>query len=208
MSKEPVSRRPRRMAALRLGLWVLVALAAALLVVVWAVGGKQFSSAEKAAEPYGTPFQLVNQDGAPVDQSILRGTATAVFFGFTHCPDVCPTTLYELAGYQRQLAGEGKNLNVVFVTVDPERDTPEVMKRYVEAMDADITGVTGAPDAVRRMLDGWGIHHARVETGGSYTMDHTASVIMLGTEGQFVGTIAYQEDPAVALQKLDRLTTL
>ncbi|WP_246723099.1 MULTISPECIES: SCO family protein [Aureimonas] len=208
MSQDPPRPRPRRMAALRMGLWVLVGLVAALLVLVWAVGIRQFSTAEQAAEPYGTPFQLIDQDGQPVTESILKGSATAVFFGFTHCPDVCPTTLYELAGYQRQLADEGKELKVVFVTVDPERDTPDVLKRYVEAMDADITGVTGDPAAVNAMLDGWGIHHARVESGSTYTMDHTASVIMLGTQGQFVGTIAYQENPETALQKLDRLTTL
>ncbi|WP_062227810.1 SCO family protein [Aureimonas frigidaquae] len=208
MSNEPTNTPRRRRASLRIALWVLVALVAALLVLVWAVGLRQFRTAEDVAEPYGVPFQLVDQDNAPVTESILRGGATALFFGFTHCPDVCPTTLYELAGFQKQLADEGKSLNVVFVTVDPARDTPDVLKTYVAAFGPGITGVTGTPEAVNQMLDGFGVHHERVQTGDGYTMDHTASVILLGSAGQFVGTIAYQENSDTALEKLDRLTTL
>ncbi|MFD2237344.1 SCO family protein [Aureimonas populi] len=198
-----------RLPLVRIGLWTLVAVAALVLVFVWALGFNRTSGYESTAtEPYGTPFSLVDQNGEPVTEASLRGEPTAIFFGFTHCPDVCPTTLYELAGHKQALDERGEALRVVFVTVDPERDTPDILAQYVGSLGVDVTALTGEPQAVRQMLDGWGIHYSRVGEGESYTMDHTASVILLGSAGQFVGTIAYGENPDTAREKLQRLATL
>ncbi|KAA0972750.1 SCO family protein [Aureimonas fodinaquatilis] len=186
----------------------MVVVVAVALAIVWALGARQVTTVGQALEPYGTPFQLTDQNGETISETDLRGGAAAVFFGFTHCPEVCPTTLYELAGHQQALAADGQELKVFFVTVDPERDTPEVMKSYISGLDANITAISGDPEAVRAMLKGWGVHYTRVETDGDYTMDHTASVFLLGREGQFVGTLAYGENTDTAREKLKRLTTL
>ena len=207
---DPTPRQGRRrpMPVLRYALWFLVAAVLALLVLVWVFGRAEMEQASDRAEPYGTAFSLVDQNAAMVTEAALRNRPTALFFGFTHCPDVCPTTLYELSGYQKALKGEGKDLGIVFVTVDPERDTPEILKTYVGALSPDITAVTGKPDEVAAMLKGYGAYSKKVPQGDDYMMDHTASVILLDRAGRFVGTIPYGEDPETAKGKLERLVTL
>ena len=197
--------RRRRTSVLRLALWFLVAAILALIVLVY-VFGRQETAIVRNAAAYGSAFQLVNQNGEPVTEAVLRGRPTALFFGFTHCPDVCPTTLYELAGYQSALKAEGRDLNIVFVTVDPERDTPEILKTYVGSLSPDITAVTGEPALVQKMLDGFGAYAKKVPQGDDYTMDHIASVILLDRTGDFKGTIAYGEAPTAAKAKLERLS--
>ena len=123
---EPDPRRRRRIPALRYALWFLVAAVLALLILVFALG--RMETAEVTEQAYGAPFQLRDQSGTPKTEAVLRGRPNALFFGFTHCPDVCPTTLYELAGYQKSLKAEGRDLGIVFVTVDPERDTPDILR--------------------------------------------------------------------------------
>lgn len=206
MTTPPPATPPRRrLPVLRIGLWLLVAAVVALLVMVWAVGRVETNRVEQAAA-YGTPFELVDQNDRPATEAVLRGRPTALFFGFTHCPDVCPTTLYEMAGYQKALKAEGRDLGVVFVSVDPERDTPDILRTYVGALSPDIVALTGDPAKVSEMVKGFGIHAAKVPQGDSYTMDHTASVLLLDRDGRFVGTIAYGEDPNAARAKLERLT--
>ncbi len=195
----------RRTVALRYALWFLVAAVLALMVLVFALGRKE-AEGVLGAGAYGGPFQLVNQAGAPVTEEVLRGRPTALFFGFTHCPDVCPTTLYELAGYQKALKAEGKDLGIVFVTVDPERDKPDTLRTYVGALSDDVTALTGDPASVESMLKSFGIYARKVPQGDDYTMDHTASILLLDRQGQFKGTIAYGEDPAAAKAKLERLS--
>ena len=157
-------------------------------------------------EPYGAPFALVDQKGAPITEAAFRGHPSAVFFGFTHCPEVCPTTLFELDGWLKTLGDEGKDLRAYFVSVDPERDTVELMDSYVGNVSDRITGITGEPDKVHAMAKAFGIYWRKVELeGGDYTMDHTASVILLDGDGAFAGTIAYGENPDSALAKLKRL---
>ncbi|KTQ94142.1 cytochrome oxidase assembly protein [Aureimonas ureilytica] len=175
------------------------------MVLVFALGRKE-AEGVLSAGAYGGPFQLVNQAGAPVTEEVLRGRPTALFFGFTHCPDVCPTTLYELAGYQKALKAEGKDLGIVFVTVDPERDKPDTLRTYVSALSDDVTALTGDPASVESMLKSFGIYARKVPQGDDYTMDHTASILLLDRQGQFKGTIAYGEDPAAAKAKLERLS--
>ena len=157
-------------------------------------------------EAYGAPFTLVDQHGSEITEKAFRGHPSAVFFGFTHCPEVCPTTLFELDGWLKQLGDEGKSIKAYFVTVDPERDTPEIMSNYVSNISDRITGITGDPKKVAAMLKAFGIYSRKVETeGGDYTMDHTASIILLDDAGAFAGTISYGENPDTAVAKLRRL---
>lgn len=207
MSQPGSKPRGRRLPVVRAALWVLVALVAALLVLVVAFGQRGTGDVRTAGEAYGGAFRLVDQTGAPVTEEVLRGRPTAMFFGFTHCPDVCPTTLYELAGYHERLAAAGRDLRIVFVTVDPERDTPEMLRVYTGSIGAPVTALTGEPAAVEAMLKSFGILARKVPQGDGYTMDHTASVLLLDRDGAFKGTIAYGENPDTAMQKLTRLAS-
>lgn len=151
-------------------------------------------------------FDLVDQDGNPVDETVFVGHPSALFFGFTHCPEVCPTTLAEMSAWFDALGDDGADLRAWFVSIDPERDTPEVLGDYVSWVSDRITGLTGAPDQIDRLADAWGVFHEKVPLeGGDYTMDHTASVFLLDAKGQFQGTIAYREDMTTALGKLRNL---
>jgi protein SCO1/2 len=105
---------------------------------------------------FNKTFSLVDDRGERVDQSLLKGSPSLIYFGYTHCPEVCPTTLYEVAGYLAALGDEGSALKTYFFTVDPERDTPEIMKGYVTAFSDRIVGVTGAPDEMKKVIEGWG----------------------------------------------------
>lgn len=159
-----------------------------------------------AGPPLGGPFRLVSDEGKPVTDADLRGRPTVLYFGFTFCPEVCPTTLAELANLMGKLGPDADRLNYAFVTVDPERDTPKVMHEYVGAFDRRIRGLTGTPAEIAAVAKSYAVYVRKVplENGG-YTMDHTASVFLLDANGGFVGTIAYGEDEASALAKLKRL---
>ncbi|GAB1582458.1 SCO family protein [Phyllobacterium phragmitis] len=156
--------------------------------------------------PFGGPFQLVATNGQPITEEAFRSHPSAIFFGFTHCPDVCPTTLFELDGWLKQLGPEGENIHAYFVTVDPERDDVETMKAYVGNVSQRITGITGEPDKVAAMLKSYHVYSRKVPgENGDYTMDHTASIFLLDAKGRFRGTIAYGENPATAIGKLKKL---
>lgn len=155
---------------------------------------------------YGGAFELVDQKGQPITEAEFRAQPAAVFFGFTHCPEICPTTLFELDGWLKALGTEGEDIRAFFVSVDPERDTAEIMDQYVGNVSQRITGVTGDPVKVAAMTKSFNIYSRKVETGGGdYTMDHTASILLLEKGGAFAGTIAYGESEATALAKLKRL---
>jgi protein SCO1 len=160
------------------------------------------------SEPFGAPFTLVDQKGAAITEAALRSQPTAVFFGFTHCPEICPTTLFELDGWLKKLGDEGKDIRIYFVSVDPERDTPDVLDAYVSNVSDRITGITGSPEKIAAMTKSFGIYSKKVPLeGDDYTMDHTASVLLLSRGGDFAGTIAYGENPDRAIAKLKRLAT-
>ena len=154
---------------------------------------------------FGVPFQLVRHDGQPVDQSLFSGKPSLVYFGFTFCPDVCPTTMNDMTGWAEALGPEADELNFVFVTVDPERDTPEAMENYITSFSDRIIGISGEPDDVRKMLKGYKVYFSRVPLDdGDYTMDHSAAVYILDSQGDFAGSIPYgatQEDALVKIRK-------
>jgi protein SCO1 len=189
-------------------LWMAVAAFAALLG--WLTFEMNRPSGNLAEGPFGVPFTLVRQDGQPITQAGFQGKPTALFFGFTHCPEVCPTTLYELNGWLEKVDPDNTKLQAYFVTVDPERDTTALINAYVTAVSKRIIGISGPPDAVNAMVKGFRVYARKVpldETrpDGDYTMDHTASVFLLDSKGRFKGTISYGEDPDTAATKLKNL---
>jgi protein SCO1/2 len=189
------------MRSILIGILVLMAAGVGWLTFDWYRG-------HYSGKPFGAPFTLVDDTGAPVTEAAFRGHPSAVFFGFTHCPEVCPTTLFEMAGWLKTLGADGKNLHAYFVSIDPERDTPDVMKTYVGSFSDRIVGISGEPDKVHAMAKSFGIYWKKVDTGdGDYTMDHTASVLLLHGNGDFAGTIAYGENPDIALAKLKKLAS-
>ena len=124
----------------------------------------------------------------PITEAAFEGKPTLVYFGFTRCPEVCPTTFYEMAGWFDTLGEKGKDLQAFFITVDPERDTPEIMKGFAEAFTDRATGITGDPEKVRDLLAAWHIYYKKIPDGDDdYTMDHTASVFLLDRDGHFKG---------------------
>jgi protein SCO1/2 len=128
-------------------------------------------------------FALTDQSGAPFTQSQLKGALSLVFFGFTNCPDVCPTTLLKLAQVRRAAALPG--LRVVFITVDPARDTPALLAQYVHAFDSDFIALTGSTPQIAALAQRFGVAFERVELpGGGYTMDHSATVFLLDRQGR------------------------
>jgi protein SCO1/2 len=180
----------------------VVAIAAGVVAWQWQGGGVQ----RMAAASIGGPFTLTDQTGATVTETALQGHPTALFFGYTFCPDVCPTTLFEMTNWLGKLGSDGDTLKVYFVTVDPERDTQEALASYLSAFDPRITGLTGSREAVDKMIKEYRIYARKVPLdSGGYVMDHTASIYLLDSDAVFTGTIDYQEDPDIALQKLQRL---
>jgi protein SCO1/2 len=155
---------------------------------------------------FGGDFHMVDDEGRPVSQQDILGRPTVMFFGFTFCPDVCPTTLANLSDMMEKLGNDADRMKVVFVSVDPERDTPEKMHAYLSYFDKRIQGFTGTPEQLAAMAKEYGVYYKKVPLdGGSYTMDHTASVYLLDGTGDFVGTISIQENQEVALGKLRHL---
>jgi protein SCO1/2 len=151
----------------------------------------------------GGPFSLTDHRGRRVTERNFAGRPVAIFFGFTACPDVCPTTLAEMTGFIQALGAEADRLHWLFVTVDPERDTPEQLASYLTLFDPRIVGLTGLPAQIADAAKAFRVHYQKVPLeGGSYTMDHSASVYLLDAAGRFAGTIDYKESEAVGLSKL------
>ena len=151
---------------------------------VWMTDG--LSPGVTGASLIGGPFTLIDQDGRTVTDKTFAGQPFLVFFGYTHCPDVCPTTLADLTQVFEDL-GQSKPARALFVTVDPERDTPAVLKSYLSSFDPRITGMTGTPEAVAAAEKAYRVYAQKIPTkDGSYTMDHTAVVYLMDRNGHFV----------------------
>lgn len=193
------------MKAFRNILWALVAIAlAGLAYLTWY--DRENGSNPMVFAQIGGPFELVDQDGQPVDQTMFDSKPYALFFGFTHCPEICPTSLYEMAGWIEAMGSEADKMGFAFITVDPERDTPDVLKDYVSAFSDKIVGLTGTEEQVQSTVKSYGVLAERVPLeDGDYTMNHTASVFLMNADGSFRGTIAYGEDADVAQKKLSNL---
>ena len=151
-------------------------------------------------------IELIDQNGIARNQDDFADRPIALFFGFTYCPDVCQTTLTTLAAARDDLESAGidtKALQILFITVDPERDTPEQLKQYLSLFDADVTGLTGSPDKVRSVLQQFGVYAQKNDQGdGDYLYDHSAAVFLYRDDGSFKGTIVHNEPIAFITEKL------
>lgn len=158
-------------------------------------GGASVSSSGQAL--VGGPFQLTDQDGKPRDQSALNGKWSAVFFGYTYCPDVCPTTLQVLAQAKAKLGGKAKDLQVVFISIDPARDTPAQMKTYLsaEAFPQPTLGLTGTDAQVAAAAKAYKVYYAKQGTGDGYAMAHSSIVYLMNPQGQFDRVITETQTP-------------
>jgi len=198
------------MATSRAYLWVVWAVAIALAIGA-GLGGRMFwegrsDNGALGAAQLGGPFSLVTHTGAPITEADLLGSPSALFFGFTHCPEICPTTIFDINAWLEELGPQADSLKVYFVTIDPERDPPEVLGDYVTAQSDRVTGISGPPDAVRAMADIWRVYYkSQPLDDGDYTMDHTSLIYLLDDEGEYAELIRYGEPAESAVAKLSAL---
>ena len=192
--------------AIRLTLWGLVGVLI-VGVTVAAFGilpGSQQTGTQTAK--IGGPFELTAMDGTRMSTADFGDKGRVIFFGFTYCPDVCPTTMFEVSNWLEALGPAAGKLQPIFISVDPERDTPEVLSHYLSAFDGEILGMTGTEEEIATVARDYRIYYQRVPLDeGDYTMDHTASILLFQNDGSFMGTIAYGEDADTAVEKLRRL---
>ncbi|NGP17318.1 SCO family protein [Devosia aurantiaca] len=183
-------------------LWVLVAVAA-----IGATALFVFRPPQRPLGVTGQEFALASTKGGEFTQASLAGTPSLVFFGYTHCPEVCPTTLAETTAWRNQLGLSEEDLRIIFVTVDPERDTAEMVKTYVEGFDPSVIGLVGTPDETAKAKAAFGVFSEKASDVDTdyYTVDHTALTFLIGDDGRFEGTIAYEEASDTALAKIERL---
>lgn len=173
-----------------------------LLIVFWAMGG-----VSKVAQPaaIGGPFQLTDQHGNAVTDKSLKGKPTLIFFGYTHCPDVCPTSLFEISEVLRALGKDSDKVNAVFISVDPERDTPAAMKDYLSSFDPHLEGLSGDPAETAKVITSYRVYAKKVPTkDGDYTMDHTALIYLMDRDGRFVSPFNLKRTPEEAAADLKR----
>ncbi|MGI8840882.1 MAG: SCO family protein [Caulobacteraceae bacterium] len=191
--------RPRRLSR-RAAMAALAVLAAMLA----ACGG---AGPRSAPSDIGGPFRLVDQKGASVDQRLLRGKWTAIYFGYTFCPDVCPTTLTALAQAVGDLGPDARRFQVVFITVDPERDTPAQLATYLSspAFPKGTIGLTGSPAQVAQVARAYRVYYKKAGTGANYSMDHTSIVYLMDPDGRFSRPLALGPPADIARQIEDAM---
>jgi protein SCO1/2 len=153
----------------------------------------------------GGPFRLTTQENETFSSDTLKGSPYLVFFGFTHCPEVCPTTLFDLSQNLAALGKDADRLKVLFITVDPARDTPDLMRTYLASFEPRIIGLTGSEEEIAAVAKAYRVYYRKVPTNDGYTMDHTATVYLMGRDGGFVGTLDFHEPRETQLAKLTRL---
>jgi protein SCO1 len=177
-------------------------LVAGLLIMFWAMGG-----VSKVAQPaaIGGPFQLTDQNGKAVTDKSLKGKPTLIFFGYTHCPDVCPTSLFEISEVLRAMGRDADKVNAIFISVDPERDTPAAMKDYLSSFDPHLEGLSGDPAETAKVITSYRVYAKKVPTkDGDYTMDHTALIYLMDRDGRFVSPFNLKRTPEEAAADLKK----
>jgi protein SCO1 len=173
-----------------------------LLLMLWVLGGLRNVTAPAAI---GGPFQLTDQSGQTVTEKSLQGRPTLIFFGFTHCPDVCPTSLFEISEVLHAMGGDANRVNAYFVSVDPERDTVAAMKDYLSSFDPHLKGLTGDPEVIAKVLSEYRVYSRKVPLkDGDYTMDHTALIYLMDRDGHFVSPFNLKRPPEAAAADLKR----
>lgn len=202
--------RSRSLKFFRWGLWATVALAAvALIMLSDRTPAPQIASLPGAVK-IGGPFKLTSHTGDAFDSRNLAGKPYMVFFGFTHCPDICPTTLLDITNQIKDLGDRAKDLKTLFITVDPERDTPEHLSNYLASFDKSIIGLTGSAADIKEVATSFRAMYEKVPAEDSanavdYSMNHTATVYLMDRTGRFSGTLSFEEKANVRAKKLERL---
>jgi protein SCO1/2 len=173
-----------------------------LVLMLWALGGFRHVVPPAAI---GGPFQLTDQSGQTVTEKNLQGRPTLIFFGFTHCPDVCPVALFEISEVLRAMGKDADRVNAYFISIDPERDTTAAVKDYLSSFDPHLRGLTGAPDAIAKAITGFRVYAKKVPLkDGDYTMDHTTLTYLMDRDGKFVSPFNLKRTPQEAAADLKR----
>jgi protein SCO1/2 len=193
----------RSIRILAIGAAFLAGLLLCFGVVVLLSGRLSVPSAQQIAT-IGGPFRLIDQNGQAMRDADLKGRPFLVFFGFTHCPDVCPTALFEISELLRSLGPDADRTRALFITVDPERDTPAVMKDYLSSFDPHLTGLTGDAAAIAAVAKAYRVYYKKVPLEDGYTMDHTAIVYLMDKEGRFVSPFNLKRTTEAAAADLRR----
>lgn len=180
------------------------------LCVLAAIVGATVAAQMPAEEtPRQRVFRLETVDGTPFGSADLAGRPYLVFFGFTHCPDVCPTALFELSGLLKEIGPAADRITPLFVSIDPERDTAELLRLYMTSFDPRIVALRGDAAQTRQAADAFSATYRKVETASdSYTMDHTAGLFLIRADGRLQGMLDMHEPRAVQLQKLKLLAQI
>ena len=182
---------------------VMAGAAAAAVLALAGCGRAPASNAAAATSAIGGPFTLVDQSGRVVTDRDFKGRPSVFYFGFTYCPEACPTTLAAMTGWIKTLGPEADRLNFAFVSIDPERDTPAQIARYLSAFDPRIRGLTGTTAQVAQVAGAYRVFYRKVPLdGGGYTMDHSTVVYLMRADGQSDSVIGYQEPPDQAVAQL------
>lgn len=186
---------------LMLGAFLTGLVLCAALIVLFRSSFPTLNGPQAAA--IGGPFRLINQDGQTVTDQDLKGRPFLVFFGFTYCPEVCPTALFEISEILGKLGPDGDHVRALFITVDPERDTPQVLKDYLSSFDPRLSGLTGDADAIAAVAKSYRAIYRKVplEQGG-YTMDHTTIVYLMDKQGRFVAPFSLKRPVEVSVADL------
>ena len=187
--------------------WASIAALALFIGVASVMWYQQLSPGPGVAvASIGGDFSLLDTDGGRVTEADFLGKPRAMFFGYTHCPDVCPTTLYEAGNWMKALGSDAGKISFLFVSVDPERDTPEVLKDYVSAFEGGIVALTGTRPDIDAIVKAYRVYARKVETeDGDYSVDHTATIYLMDSKGVFAGMISSDEDQDSAVEKLKQL---
>ena len=193
--------------------WLLTALAgvagfAVAAVFVFAVVAMRQDGRAQGAATIGGPFALVNDNGTPVTDKTLAGKPYVMYFGYTYCPEFCPTTLLDLSRWITKLGPDADKLNYVFVSIDPERDTPELLHTYLSSFDKHIRGFTGTPEQIAKIAKEYRVYYKKIpQSDGTYVMDHLTLMFLMETDGTLDTVIPYGEDDASAVAKLKKLAS-
>jgi protein SCO1/2 len=173
--------------------------------VVLIATGRGPSPLASASASVGGPFRLTDQNGRIITEQDLKGRPSVIFFGFTHCPEICPTALFDISEVLNRLGPDASKVNALFITVDPERDTPAVLKDYLSSFNPRLIGVGGDPEALAAVAKAYRVYYKKVPTqDGDYTMDHTAIVYLMDKNGQFVAPFSLKRKPEEAAAELRR----
>jgi protein SCO1 len=198
----------RRFVLVAAALAALVILGAGVFLALALRDNPRGAAGTVLASAIGGPFRLTDQNGKTVTDADLKGKWSLVYFGYTHCPDACPTALNDISIALEDLGARRDAVRPVFITVDPERDTPEALKAYVTSFDAPILALTGTPEQVAQAAKGYRVYYAKhPEAGGDYSVDHSSVIYVMDPQGRFTASFTHESTPEQIAERLKKLLT-